>query len=302
MHAFELLPSPSHCTVVLFDAVRQCVSPMAYQGTPGAREDVSLRWSPKLVDDLLFRQFCKNEDITASMPPVPEMQAPIELDDTLRSLVRFVQTGPVAITNNANMQLGGKLQTATPAKMAPPPLVAPSSTPRTPNAKPPLSANRNANILNGAPTATQTGPATKPKEPSPTTAPVARPAPLVGDVSKKRRREKIEWPQSVPVDAALKSKSRTAVEHLTEARCAAQSCVDPDLFFAQPPGEFPVMQVFGRFPEIKKMVSEIRTLSGDWLKDTFSAEEEREYKAAMGLTVIGPSQVFPVSALSRPGL
>lgn len=300
----------------------------------------SVPWTPKLVEDLLFRQFCKGEDVSSLLPVIPPAATPfaaansvngqsasavpfLELDDALRALIRFSQNGPSVAGGTGGAPLSQRTAMNAPGTPGKGPTTgsavgsvllggaantgaATTTTPRTPISKPPLGTAK-VNTAAAAPVAVLPAPspgaasgavkreplgAVKATSPSVMTA-----AASSSDASRKRTRERLEWPATVPYDSALVSKSRSAVQHLTERRIAAQDGVDPDAIFRQPVEEFPIGPIFSKnHPDaVQELLTRTRGLSGDWRQDTFSLAEETLYKQSLGFTVVGPSQCQPTN-------
>ena len=277
------------------------------------------KWTPAVLEEVLFRQLMKGEDVSALLPPTPAMpSAAFEHDDAVACMFKFVQQGPTVSqvsSKAAGIGFGGgggyNSQPPTPAKAN-----LPTSMPSTPTSKPPL------------PTLTKQPPATPPpmQQLPPNTATVAagaapktpkdkRPRPdEAGSASRPgtpahakgaagpRRRKEIAWPAGLPTDNELKPPPvkegqkpvsvRGLLQPLTEKRIAAQDSVDPDLIFKQPAGDFPLQAVFEAHPSALRKISAVRGLSGDWRNDTFTAEAEAKYKEEMGFTMLGPSQAM----------
>jgi hypothetical protein len=269
-------------------------------------------WTPQLVENLLFRQYLKGEDVSGSIPPTPQ---PSEINDLMsqyegsaKMMLAFLKHSTPAGGGPALPPGPTALVSSTKPLGAPPAMRAltPKSSP------PPVSAHKpgavvvpSAAVLNALNAVTSSVaaaggvPPRTPKSKSPTPAPDS-PVPkrdrVPGEVSSgstpknKAKKIRVEWPLTVPTNAQLKADKRSAVAHLTTARVKAQDGVDPDLLFAQPLGEFPLQSVFFKFPEALKSIAASRGLSGDWRNDTFTAEEEAQYKRDMMFVHLGPSQ------------
>lgn len=226
-------------------------------------------WTPDLVEDLLFRQFIKDEDISRLLPPGPSASNENYLeryDQTTRVLFSYVRNGPVTAlaSQNPNCPVG-KLHPATPIKgfMA-----------KTPATKP--VAPEYARPYTRTPTPSSRAPSVQKNVTSP--------------LAQRAKRVKVEWPADTPTNTMLKSNSRSKVAHLTARRVAAQQSVDPDLIFLQNSGELPLQAIFSHFPKALKSVAAARNASGDWRNDTFTAEEEHAYKRDLGFVHVGPTQ------------
>ncbi|EAN97126.1 putative chromosomal passenger protein [Trypanosoma cruzi] len=251
-------------------------------------------WSPQLVEELLFRQYIKGEDVSMLLPPPPALavdQYMEKYEQSTKMMSSYVRNGLTATLTSQNVNTASRIYGATPVKghasfsrAANAPLTATDSSvdPRaqlkcTPSAKElpssvldspvPAAANAAARQANASPSAYV-------------------------------RRNRVEWPSSVPSNASLKSSSRSKVAHLTAKRVAAQETVDPDLVFAQNPGELPLHAIFASFPKALDSLAAIRGASGDWRNDTFNTEEESQYKRDLGFVHLGPSQCL----LSRSNL
>lgn len=223
-------------------------------------------WTPDLVEELLFRQFIKNEDVAGMLPPAPQVSDENYLerfDKATRVLFSYVRNGPVASLASQNVNtIASKHYNVTPSK----PFLA-----RTPaGAKPPpdpRQARTPTPKMSRAPSATKSG-ATSPQW----------------------KRVRIDWPSNVPTNNALKSNSRSKVAPLTAKRVAAQENIDPDLIFAQNPGDLPLNAIFAQYPKSLKSIAAMRNATGDWRTDTFNTEEELLYKRELGFQYVGPSQ------------
>lgn len=271
------------------------------------------------MEDLLFRRFMKGEDITASMPPTPHCDVNSYLrlfDQASKAMNHYVRNGPPVVPLSAhhpNIAASSAPKSApmTPVKSqpqyAPPPPMSNGSSqpPKTPLAKAgsapdkaavvpktPKSSNINsATIMRDAvpPPVAQQQLGSMPPPPSPSSF-LAKRDRLEGGTPKGGKRNRIEWPAEVPTNVMLKSKSRSAVAHLTSERVRAQQCFDPDLVFQQPKGELPLHTIFANFPKALKAIAAIRGSSGDWHDDAFTLEEEVAYKKDVGVVYVGPSQ------------
>ncbi|KAG5498852.1 hypothetical protein JKF63_03141 [Porcisia hertigi] len=235
----------------------------------------AVAWTPDVVEDLLFRQFIKDEDISRQLPPCPQVSSENFLeryDQATKILFSYVRNGPVSAlaSQNVNTVAAGKNGPVTPIK---------GFIGRTPATKPvPPEPMR---LL--ARTATPT-PAPTSRAPSVQKVMTNSPQPA------KAKRQRVEWPSDVPTNQLLKSNSRSKVAHLTAKRVAAQQGVDPDLIFAQNFGDLPLNSIFAPYPKALKSVSGLRNASGDWRTDTFTPEEEESYKSDLGYVHCGPSQ------------
>ncbi|CAJ1032336.1 hypothetical protein Q4I30_006146 [Leishmania utingensis] len=231
-------------------------------------------WTPDVVEDLLFRQFIKDEDISRQLPPAPQVSSENFLekyDQATKILFSYVRNGPVSAlaSQNVNTAAIGKHGGGTPLK---------GFVGRTPATKPaPPESSRSF-----ARTATPT-PAPTSRAPSVQKANTSPPPPT-------KKRQRVEWPTDVPTNQMLKSNSRSKVAHLTAKRVAAQQGVDPDLIFTQNFGDLPLSVIFAPYPKALKSVSAVRNASGDWRTDAFTVEEEAAYKNDLGYVHCGPSQ------------
>ena len=268
------------------------------------------KWTPAVVEELLFRQFMKGEDVSALLPPTPAVPSTaFEHDDTVACMFKFLQHGPnVAQVSGkqAGVNAANFSQPVTPAK-APQFGGNGTSVPSTPTGKPPLGkqppatpppmSQVPASNANALPPKTPKTPKDKKHARAEDSSRPATPAHM-----KARRRKEFDWPQGLPADNDLKPKpqpegakpvsARAQLQPATEKRVEAQDGIDPDLIFKQQPGDFPLTTVFQAHPSAMRKISSVRGLSGDWRNDTFSAEMEAKYKADMGYTAPGPSQAM----------
>lgn len=238
----------------------------------------AVAWTPDVVEDLLFRQFIKDEDVSALLPPTPQVSSENFLekyDQATKILFSYVRNGPVSALASRNVNTAaGKYGGATPMK---------GFVGRTPATKPvPPAAEASRSF---ARTATPT-PAPTPSS----RAPSAQKGPGSPPPAAKPKRPRVEWPADVPTNQMLKSNSRSKVAHLTAKRVAAQQGVDPDLIFTQNGGDLPLHAIFAPYPKALKSVSAVRNASGDWRADAFTVEEESAYKGDLGYVHCGPSQ------------
>ncbi|KAK7195390.1 chromosomal passenger protein [Novymonas esmeraldas] len=234
----------------------------------------AVAWTPDVVEDLLFRQFIKDEDVSRHLPPAPQVSSENFLekyDQATKILFSYVRNGPVSALASQNVNTAGKYGGATPLK---------GFVGRTPATKPvPPEPSRSFTR-----TATP-APAPTSRAPSAHKAPTGSPPPPV-----RPKRPRVEWPADVPTNQMLKSNSRSKVAHLTAKRVAAQKGVDPDLLFTQNAGDLPLSSIFAPYPKALKSVSSVRNDSGDWRTDAFTTEEEDSYKSDLGYVHCGPSQ------------
>lgn len=116
--------------------------------------------------------------------------------------------------------------------------------------------------------------------------------PIAASPSKKVSRPErvLPWPSHIPTNGMLIGTSRSKLQPVRMARLRAQEHIDPDFFFAQPLDDFPLQQIFGKYPEAAKLVQQIRGVSGDWRIDTFTEQEEIAYKEALGYSTNAPLQ------------
>eukprot|EP00796_Vickermania_ingenoplastis_P005433 gene5433-3918_t len=238
------------------------------------------RWTPQLVEELLFRQYIKNEDVTQLLPPAPQPSTSSlaeNYDKSTKMLFNYVRNGPLAALTPQNVN------TATPTK-----LVAPAAKARVAvaaaSAGATAAAARPASSYATAPTRAQT-PVQKSTSRAPSPGPKNSASPATPGIKRQR-----EWPSNVPTNRSLISTSRSKVQHLTVQRAAAQEAVDPDLIFRQNVGDLPLHDIFSSYPNALKAVRMARTASGDWRHDTFTPEEEAQYKREVGYRYLGPSQ------------
>nr|CCC91174.1 conserved hypothetical protein [Trypanosoma congolense IL3000] len=251
---------------------------------------MSNTWSPKLVEELLFRQYIKGEDVSMLLPPPPSASVDQYMNDYEQStkiLFSYVRNGPTNALASQSVN--------NPRGCAGTPLKGHPSTQRAGNQ------GQGACAASSASTGDTKGQFLRsPKGPdnSPTTpaAPHSHtgwdnvaPHEAMGppDLATKKR---VVWPSHVPTDASLKSQSRSKVAHLTARRVAAQETVDPDLIFMQNPEELPLHAIFAKYPKALDSLVALRGASGDWREDTFTSDEEKTYKRELGFVHIGPSQ------------
>ncbi|CCW68193.1 unnamed protein product [Phytomonas sp. Hart1] len=227
-------------------------------------------WSPQIVEELLFRQFIKNEDISQLLPPPPKYSNENFLEQyhqATKMLFSYVRNGPATALSQHNVNTAaGKHYNMTPSK--------PLMGSRTPTPKPAVDPQK---IHSQIPIVDLVNMPLAPKSASLPTPPLQKSA-------------KVEWPAGVPTNNMLKSNSRSKVVPLTVKRVAAQQTVDPDLIFSQNTEELPLSVIFAHFPKALKSISAVRNASGDWRADTFTHEEEQFYKRELGFEFLGPSQ------------
>ena len=239
---------------------------------------MSRDWTAQIVEDLLFRQFVKKEDITTLCPPTPsalsthKTSAFRDFDEATKILNRYLNTGPKALISATSTHKINSITTpsacSADTQLTPTTRGPAKPQPRTPKGK------ENQSELSRA------GPGQVPKKLPDSPSPTPK--------GKKRRMER--WAQGVPHNSALLSKKHSAVAIPSRVRIQAQDGVDPDLFFEQPRGEFPLLAIFAQHPDILKRITVSRGITGDWRSDTFTSEEEVMYKEEVGLVHIGPSQ------------
>lgn len=262
------------------------------------------QWSPPLVEELLFRRYIKKEDVTSFLPesPLPGTGGATgsltdSYDRSAKMLFHYIRNGPLAAlapqnVNTANSiprgKVAGSSNHLSPAvgevkrkgtlSSARPPSPLPSSDGLSyrPVQKTAVRVPSPGAVLSSSPSAVAAAAA----------APLPSPKPAP---SKKIR---IEWPPGVPSNHSLHSSRRSNVQHLTAQRIAAQENIDPDLIFKQNPGDLPLHQIFAQFPTALATISENRNASGDWCHDTFSQEEEEQYKRDGAYYYKGPSQCY----------
>ncbi|KAL7696592.1 chromosomal passenger protein [Lotmaria passim] len=238
-------------------------------------------WTPRTVEELLFHQYIQDEDVSRLLPPPPKVSSENFLekyDQATKILFSYVRNGPVSAlaSQNVNTAAGSKYGGSAAVK---------AFVGRTPATKP-LPPPEPAKAFSR--TATPT-----PPPPTSTAAPSAMSPPKSGADSPQAyrlKRQRVEWPLSVPTNQMLKSNSRSKVAHLTAKRVAAQQGVDPDLIFMQNSGDLPLDAIFAPFPKALRSVAAVRNASGDWRADAFTVEEEDAYKNDLGYTTRGPSQ------------
>lgn len=238
----------------------------------------------------MFRQFIKKEDISHVLPPPPPRPAATSVENYDRStkmLFNYVRNGPMSALAAQNVNTaappskpGGLAVGVSPPKSRPPPHVAAEATSARYAPAPAAAAAPGGHVRSQTPTQKSSS-----RLPSPSRKNSASPVP-----SQAAKRAKIEWPAHVPTNKALYSTSRSKVQHLTAQRVAAQESVDPDLIFHQNVGDLPLAQIFASCPSALKSVADSRNASGDWRHDTFTREEEAQYKSELGYKYIGPSQ------------
>eukprot|EP00658_Telonema_sp_P-2_P027114 TRINITY_DN21011_c0_g1_i1.p1 TRINITY_DN21011_c0_g1~~TRINITY_DN21011_c0_g1_i1.p1 ORF type:complete len:248 (+),score=66.90 TRINITY_DN21011_c0_g1_i1:82-825(+) len=113
---------------------------------------------------------------------------------------------------------------------------------------------------------------------------------VMGTVASECSRVHTNFPSNIPNNTAMSTGKRRPHDDLVRARIQAQDSIDPDLIFAQPRDDFPLEHIFRGYPKVLAKMAETRGMSGDWIADTFTLEEERKYKEDMGYTAVGLSQ------------
>ena len=257
-------------------------TPVAHIPTQTRKEPFA-KWTVEAVEELLFIQCNKGEDVTPLLPPsvaVPQVQ--LEFTENYKSFVKFAKSGPAVLTShNPN----SARQPMTPVKQACNANAAGSPTPTnvaTPKSKPPIPKT---------PKRPQEGTVTPPaKQPRTENTDEPTHSATPGKTAK--------WPAGIPTDAQIKACERREAIAKGEKRVIAQSQVDPDLIFVQPRGEFPLRQMFAKYPKQLTKIDAARGMSGDWQNDNFTAEEEAQYKRDMHFNVVGPTQCAPQGALA----
>lgn len=243
-------------------------------------------WTPKTVEELLFRQFIQDEDVTQLLPPPPKATSEGFLekyDQATKILFSYVRNGPVSALASQNVNTAaGKYGGVTPAK---------AFVGRTPATRPvPPDTTAKAFSRTASPTPPLSQPLPPPSTHASSPAPPAPKSAADSPQANRVKRPRVEWPLNVPTNAMLKSNSRSKVAHLTAKRVLAQQGVDPDLIFMQNSGDLPLNAIFAPFPKALRNVAAVRNASGDWRADAFTVEEEDAYKSDLGYTTCGPSQ------------
>ena len=113
---------------------------------------------------------------------------------------------------------------------------------------------------------------------------------VMGAVAGECSRVHTNFPSNIPNNTALSTGKRRPHDDLVRARIHAQDTIDPDLIFAQPRDDFPLEHIFRGYPKVLAKMAETRGMSGDWIADTFTLDEEMKYKEDMGYTALGLSQ------------
>ena len=283
------------------------------------------RWTPELVEDFLFRKFDKDgSDTEVAYPPMPEFNPNsfdvLEIPDCAKHLFKFIETGPAPAalasknTNTATAAPGTPMKghssfaPKTPNAAAKKPLYPLPKTPKekekskAPSEAPSQSQKQKVNDSRDTSmsqmSAASEANRKRHRDPTVSPTPSAKSTGSNADASAKKKqrpegaipRLDFKWPAHVPTNAELKGESRSKLVPWTLKRIRAQDTVDPDLIFAQPEGDLPLSQIFARFPAAVARCRQARGLSGDWRDDTFTREEERQYKEELGLKHLGPSQ------------
>lgn len=262
--------------------------------------DTSQQWTPRGVEELLYRRYIKNEDVSAQvLSAASKSKKAVSLascetyDRSVKMLFHYVQNGPVAALGSLNVNTGG----ASGAAQKSTPLCSPS----------PCGVLATKSVKTNSPaahsvvsSATVAGSAGLSRPPM--SAPAASGGPAVsrraspstgkhGSVSRTPvKRIRVEWPPDVPTNAMLYSNSRSQVQHHTAQRLAAQDGVDPDLIFQQNTGDLPLAAIFAAYPAAQKLIQESRSGSGDWQEDIFTPEEEALYKMECGYRIAPNAQ------------
>lgn len=267
------------------------------------------RWSPSLVEELLFRRYIKKEDVTSLLPQsslsgVGGVASGLSesYDRSAKMLFHYVRNGPLAAlapqnvntTNSAPRPKAGESS----YRMPPGPGEAKrkgnlsASRPLSPSA--PCDGQEHRQLQKSA-----DGHFSHGAEQNTTAAAKAGNTPQSKEIPSKRIR--IEWPAEIPTDRHLCSSSRSKVQHLTTQRVAAQERIDPDLIFKQN-SELLLHEIFANIPSAIQAIKEQRNASGDWRQDTFTHEEEEQYKRDCGFFYKGPSQCYLSSGAPTNGI
>ncbi|AAZ12040.1 chromosomal passenger protein [Trypanosoma equiperdum] len=248
-------------------------------------------WNAKLVEELLFRQYEKGEDVSMLLPPPPALsvdQYLKEYEQSTKVLFAYVRNGPANALTPQNIN-NPRMYGGTPTKGS-------SSMQRTGNQGGATCATTSSSSACGVDSKAQMQRHPRGLDGSQSAAPSL---PLTaGDAAAgqgsmappEHIRKRIEWPATVPTNSALKSNSRSRVANLTTKRVAAQERVDPDLIFMQNPEELPLHTIFAKYPKAVESIAALRGGSGDWREDTFTEEEEILYKRELRYSHMGPSQ------------
>lgn len=255
------------------------------------------RWSPSLVEDLLFRRYIKKEDITTLLPQSPFPVAGSvtgslteSYDRSAKMLFHYVRNGPLAAlspqnVNTANSTPRTKYGGTTyhvPLSVGDTKRKGTLSAARPPSPLPPSDGLQHRQVQKTA--------VCLPSPAAELIAAATVAAPLSAAKGMPAKKIRIEWPAEVPSNHSLCSSSRSKVQDLTKRRITAQENIDPDLIFKQNPGDLPLHEIFSAFPTAIAAINESRNASGDWRHDTFTHEEEEQYKKDCAYFYKGPSQ------------
>lgn len=285
---------------------------------------MAFQWTPKVAEELLFRGVMQNEDITSMVPPPPQVERSTlahQYEMATRPLRQFFSlplTMPSAETHPTLVSSAAAAKTAIPSAMsskhvaasasqampmpAPNPIIVVSKAAPTTvsNAMFAGAKTPKARELTPPPAVVIAAPApSTPKAISASTPKSQGAAPLTpsgkrarsdGVESPRSRKVRIEWPADIPTNAMLKGKPKAQLTEATTHRLAKQQCFDPDLIFKPPRVEFPLSTIFAQHPKAVRMIAAMRGASGDWHDDTFTKEEEDEYKRECGIVYKGESQ------------
>lgn len=267
------------------------------------------RWSPSLVEELLFRRYIKKEDVTSLLPQsslsgVGGVASGLSesYDRSAKMLFHYVRNGPLAALAPQNVNTSNSASRpkagGSSYRMSPVPGevkrkgTLSATRPQSPSSlsdgqqQRPLQKSADGHVPHGT-------------EQNVTATAIAGNSPQSKEIPSKRIR--IEWPADVPTDRHLCSSSRSKVQHLTAQRVAAQERIDPDLIFKQN-SELLLHEIFARIPSALQAINEQRNASGDWRQDTFSHEEEEQYKRDCAFFYKGPSQCYLSSGAPTNGI
>jgi hypothetical protein len=283
------------------------------------------RWDPQLVERCVDALFTAGPEVEFPAPPIYDDFA--ELPNPFAVLERFAESAFANVQTKMSSQAMPSSQPVTPKKGlgnasvnslktptsktgspvpsglpvprtpkekekalvrpgTPPP---PSSSSQAkamaqPNAIPPVPVQMNSSgVLLGSNT---NGQAPRFKDPMAPPAPATPPA----EVKRAAPARQYPWPGHVPTDVELKGDSRSKLQPTTQRRVAAQEGFDPDFIFQQPPGELPMSVIFAKHPAVVAKFRQPRGLTGDWANDTFTVQEEEQYKKELRFQRWGPSQ------------